>query len=119
MTVKECYEKMGADYDEVFARLRTDERITKFLGKVLADGSYDLLCSSLKEKNMPEAFRAAHTLKGVCMILSLNKLYVSSEKLTEALRGREDYGDDLLPLLDGVKSDYEAAISAIKELVGA
>lgn len=119
MTVKECYEKMGADYDEVFARLRTDERIVKFLGKVLADGSFALLRSSLEEKNMPEAFRAAHTLKGVCMNLSLTKLYASSEKITEALRGRKAYGDDLLPLYENVKADYETTVNAIKELIGA
>ena len=47
MTVKECYDAMGADYEDVFARLRKDERIQKFLLKVMNDKSYDLLCSSL------------------------------------------------------------------------
>ena len=32
MTVKECYEAMGADYDDVMGRLRKDERVQKFLG---------------------------------------------------------------------------------------
>ena len=48
MTVKECYDAMGADYEDVFARLRKDERIQKFLLKVMNDKSYDLLCSSLE-----------------------------------------------------------------------
>ena len=107
---------MGGNYDEVFSRLRTDERIEKFLLKILSDGSYELLLSSIESRNMPEAFRAAHTLKGVCLNLSVSKLYGSSEKLTEALRGREDYGDDLLPLLQTVKDDYALTIGAIKEL---
>ena len=64
MTVKECYDAMGADYEDVFARLRKDERIQKFLLKVMNDKSYDLLCSSLESGDMAEAFRAAHTLKG-------------------------------------------------------
>ena len=42
MTVKECYDAMGADYEDVFARLRKDERIQKFLLKVMNDKSYDL-----------------------------------------------------------------------------
>ena len=46
MTVKECYETMGADYDGVVSRLRTDERVRKFLLKVLNDKSYELLCTS-------------------------------------------------------------------------
>ena len=35
MNVRECYAAMGGNYDEVFSRLRTDERITKFLFRVL------------------------------------------------------------------------------------
>lgn len=35
MTVKECYDAIGADYDDVFSRLRKDDRIRKFLLKVL------------------------------------------------------------------------------------
>ena len=52
MTVRECYEAMGANYDEVFSRLRSDERIVRFLIKVAEDGSYALLCRSLEEKYM-------------------------------------------------------------------
>ena len=37
MTVKQCYEAMEANYEEVESRLRTEERIKKFLLKVLND----------------------------------------------------------------------------------
>ena len=88
MTVQECYEAMGADYDDVISRLRTDERVTKFLLKILNDGSFQLLTDSLAAKNMEDAFRAAHTLKGVAMNLSLTALYHAAGPMTEALRGR-------------------------------
>lgn len=116
MTVRECYEKMGGDYDDVLARLRDDARILRFLGKVADDGSFALLTSSLKARNMPEAFRAAHTIKGVCMNLSLSKLYASAHALTEALRGRESYGDDIAPLYEKVKEDYESTVAHIRAL---
>ena len=29
MTVKECYEAIGADYEDVMGRLRKDERVEK------------------------------------------------------------------------------------------
>ena len=51
MTIKECYQKMGGDYDEVFSRFRKDERIQKFVLKFLDDKSYELLCESLKSEN--------------------------------------------------------------------
>lgn len=116
MTVKECYEAMGGDYDDVVSRLRTDERIAKFLLKIADDKSYALLLDSLEAKNMEEAFRAAHTLKGVCMNLSIKRLYGSAEQLTEALRGRHEYDSSLEPLLEKVKEDYAVTIDCIKRL---
>ena len=65
MTVKECYDAMGANYEEIISRLRTEERVKKFVLKILNDKSYDLLINSMEERNMEEAFRAANTIKGV------------------------------------------------------
>ena len=35
MTVKECYEQMGADYEDVLGRLRNETLIRKFAKKFL------------------------------------------------------------------------------------
>ena len=118
MTVKECYDAMGADYEDVFVRLRKDERIQKFLLKVMNDKSYDLLCSSLESGDMAEAFRAAHTLKGVCQNLSLTPLYKSAAVLSDRLKEQTEYGSDIEPMLDRVREDYERTISCIRELDG-
>ena len=66
MTLKECYQAMDASYDEVISRLRSERMVQKFALKFLNDGSYQLLISSMEEGNCEEAFRAAHTIKGVC-----------------------------------------------------
>ena len=63
MTLKECYEKMEANYDEVIGRLRSERLVQKFALKFLDDPSYQLLITSMEEKNYEEAFRAAHTIK--------------------------------------------------------
>lgn len=118
MTIRECYEAVGGNYDEILSRLRTEERITKFLLRVADDKSFELLTNSLETRNMQEAFRAAHTLKGVCLNLSLNRLQESASKLTEVLRGREDYGEDIVPLYEKVKEDYEITVSNINKLRG-
>lgn len=118
MTVRECYEAMGADYDGVASRLRTDERVQKFLLKVLNDKSFELLRTSLQERNMDEAFRAAHTLKGVCQNLSLDRLYVSSNEMAERLRGGQEYGEDIEPMFKQVEEDYNLTIRCIRQLAG-
>ncbi len=115
MTVQECYDKMGGGYDEVSARLKTDERIAKFLVRFLDDKSYELLCQNI-QTNTPEAFRAAHTIKGICLNLSLGRLFKSSNALTEALRGKETTEPGALKLFETVKADCSATVSAINEL---
>jgi HPt (histidine-containing phosphotransfer) domain-containing protein len=115
MTTKECYDAMGGDYEDVMSRLMKEERVAKFLQKVLADKSYSLLCSALEEKNMPEAFRAAHTLKGVSQNLSITRLGDSSAKMTELLRNRESYGDDIEEMFKQVTADYELTCNCIRK----
>lgn len=86
MTIQECYKKMGADYDEVFHRLPRESMVRKFALMFLNDDSYPKLKQSLKEGNVQEAFRAAHTLKGVCQNLGFTNLYQPAYELTEVLR---------------------------------
>ena len=64
MTVQECYDAIGGDYDEIMSRLRSEERVKKFAGMFLKEECYNTLVEKLKEQNQEEAFRAAHTLKG-------------------------------------------------------
>ena len=61
MTLKECYEAIGGNYEEVIGRLRSERLVQKFTLKFLDDKSLELLEKSLKEENYEEAFRAAHS----------------------------------------------------------
>lgn len=116
MTVKECYTEMGGNYDEVFGRLRTDERIAKFLRRVAEDKSMELLESSIASGNAEEAFRAAHTLKGICMNLALTKMSASASAATEALRGKATVEAGVAPLVAALKADYELTVKCINAL---
>lgn len=116
MTVKECYEIMGANYDEVFSRLRSDDRIQRFLRKIPEDPTYDLLIKSVEAGDAHEAFRAAHTLKGLSLNFSLTKLLASSSALTESLRGKDSFSMEFEQLFEQVKSDYADMMSAILAL---
>ena len=112
MTIQECYDALGGDYQEVLGRLYSEALVRKFVGKFLADQSFQLLEDSLKAENYEDAFRAAHTLKGVCQNLSFTRLYQSSHEITEALRTKNfDLADQLLP---SVEADYIQTAAAIQ-----
>ena len=109
MTVEQVYKNMDSDYASVKDRLQNDALIEKFLIKFLADESYANIF-----KNLEEAFRAAHTLKGVCQNLGLDRLYKSSYDVTEALRnGKNDVTSEMMEKLE---SDYDITVSSIREL---
>ncbi len=114
MTIQECYEALGGDYEEVIGRLMREKMVQKFLLKFLNDKSYDLLVESIEADNAEEAFRAAHTIKGVCQNLSFTKLYQSSELITEMLRAGDTAG--AYAFLDNVTEDYEQTVKAIRAL---
>ena len=43
MTIQECYQKMGADYEDVLKRLYSESMIRKFARMFLDDDSYPKL----------------------------------------------------------------------------
>ncbi|MCM1321427.1 MAG: Hpt domain-containing protein [Bacteroides sp.] len=116
MTVQECYTTLGADYDGVFNRLRKDERIVKFLLMFLKDPSYDQLKSAIEARNAENAFRAAHTIKGVGQNLSLTALYESASRLSDIFRNRTDFCDDALPEFETLTREYQKAVDCIQQL---
>lgn len=112
MTLQECYAAMGADYDDVLGRLRSDRLVQKFVLKFLNDEHYELLITSFANEDYEEAFRAAHTIKGICLNLGFTELLHSSSNLAEALRcGYTPSADDLIK---EVEKDYFSTINAIK-----
>lgn len=115
MTVQECYEAMGADYKEVLRRLGNAERVERFLLKFPEDRSYEELIRAMESGDCESAFRAAHTLKGICLNLSLTPLAESSIALTESLRGGER-SEETGSLFEAVIRDYDRTIQAIRIL---
>lgn len=116
MNIEECYEKMGGNYAAVSMRLPSQGLIKKFIGRFLEDQSFDTLCRQMECGNREEAFRAAHTLKGVCANLSFSRLQDSVSLLTEELRPEtSSISERAIELLKDVRCDYAITVEAIRE----
>ena len=103
MNLQECYTALGGNYAEVSSRLHSERLVQKFVLKFLDDKSYELLCTSMAEKNYEEAFRAAHTIKGVCQNLGFNRLL------------RNGWTPEADTLVGQVEEDYRITVEAIQE----
>ena len=114
MSLKTCYEALGGNYDEAIGRLMSERIAQKFVLKFLNEESYAQLTAALAAKDGEAAFRAAHTLKGVCLNLSFDKLCASVEPLCEALR--HGWTDEALTLAQPVEADYLQTVAAVRAL---
>ena len=96
MNLKELYACCGGDFDTVMDIWRSDERVARFLGRFLEDGSYANF----------------HTLKGVCLNLCLTRLSESSATGTDALRSGEDHTTPAM--LARFDADYAQVTQSIR-----
>ncbi len=115
MTVKELYERLGADYNDAMERVFDEDLLKMLCGMFLEDKSYGTLSEALSNKDYPAAFESAHTLKGVAANLGFSRLYNVASDLTECLRGGTPKGD-VDGLYEKVKDEYELTAVAVKEL---
>ena len=116
MTMRECYEAIGGNYEDVLGRLRSEALIRKFTLKFLEDQSYPQLKQALNDKNYEDAFRSAHTLKGVCQNLSFDRLCEVSHELTEHLRDRTGEQPGIPEAMEKVTEVYEMTMEEIKKM---
>ena len=104
MTIKECYEAMGDNYDNVLKR---------FALKFLNEKSYQNIKEYYAKQDIDEVFMAAHTLKGVCLNLGFDSVFEPSSQITEILRaGSFDGCEKYMPELD---EKYNKLIGVLEE----
>lgn len=116
MTVQEFYTAVGSDYNEVIGRLGKEERIYKYLDRFAQSNSIAEVDTALEAKNWEAAFRATHSLKGVCLNLGIGKLGASSSNLCEMLRGGEPT-EDITEAVGVMRADYADTMDAIAGLL--
>lgn len=118
MNIQEFYTSIdptGNEYTNVMSRLGTERLVDKYLKKMTNDKSYENLKQAIASGNYKEAFMASHTIKGICMNLSLKILAESSSALTEELRNDPDPAR-VSVLFKQVEEDYELVTNGIKSI---
>jgi len=112
MTILECYETMGADYYEVLGRFQKESLVERFFLKFENDKTFEELMAACEKRDRSEAFRAAHSLKGVAGNLALTRLNKAAANLTEQLRkGDEDPDSELV---SKVIAEYRVVAEALR-----
>lgn len=89
ITLETFYRLLGAEAEQVTVRLGSEALVRRVLLKFPDDPNCAELVSSLEQDRLPDAFRAAHTLKGIAANLGFEALRRAADVITEALH-RQD-----------------------------
>lgn len=114
---KKELEDWGVGFAEALERFMGNEDLMeKFLVKFLNDPNMELLQKALQDRDVKEAFKACHALKGVAGNLSLNGFLQEVKDLTEILRA--DSLEGAAALFDKIRPKYDALIAILKKYEG-
>ena len=109
MTIKECYDKMGADYNNIFERIGDAGLIEYLVLKFTKDTNMEKLMDALARQD----YEAVHTLKGVVLNLGLTQLEPGVVALTEEMRGNK--APQSQELVESVKDIYARTMLILEE----
>lgn len=123
MTLKECYELTGSDYEAALSRLGSEEVIDVIVTMFAEDDTFTELETLIAKGNTEGAVMAAHKLKGVTSNIGFGLLADSSTEILGALRnGNIEAASAILkltlPLFERTITAVEAYCSQKKAAIG-
>ncbi len=115
--MREKLEALGVQYDEVLNRfLGKEDFYQRMLKKFLEDKNFEGMEQAVAQKSFKDAFKFAHTIKGLCANLGLNGILEYEMPLTEELRN-EPYDEEAITnYLAKTKEEYKKAVDVITAL---
>ncbi len=115
--MKDKLAQIGVEYDETLKRFMGKEDFyLRMLKKFLDDKNYGELKQAVADKNWPEAFKHAHTVKGLCGNLSLGDMLKYVVPLTEELRSEPYNEETILAYMEDANKAYDQTVEVIRSL---
>ena len=115
--MKEKLAEIGVDYSEVINRFMGKEDFyLRMLKMFLNDGNYEGLKRAVEQKNWPEAFTYAHTVKGLCGNLGLSGILEYIVPLTEEVRSAPYDEENIVNYMNDAAKAYEKTVEVIQSL---
>ncbi len=113
--LEQFYASVGSNAATIISRLGgSSALVERFLGKFPSDGSMQALRTALDSGETQVAFRAAHTMKGLCANLGLQTLFEKASAVTELLRaGSLEEARTALPELE---EEYKRTLEALRSI---
>lgn len=108
---------LGVNIPETLSRMLDNEEFYfSVLKSFPEDGTFNSLKSAMEEERYEDAFKAAHTLKGLCANLGLGGIGDFATDLTEVLRNPPYDAGRAKELFELVSDFYSVTVKGINEI---
>lgn len=115
---KAALEGMGMNVNSTVNRFMGNEALyLKFLNKFQTDQSVANIQKYIAEQNTEEAFKSAHTLKGVAANLGLDPIARCASDIVEIFRGKTQFSEVDTASLDALREELNATYQALMKLL--
>lgn len=113
--IREKLEGVGIDVNDLMDRLMGNMTlISRFFKRFPDDASYERMVAGIEKGDVEEAFRGAHSLKGVCANLSMKRFLTVLNPLVDKLR--EGQLDGVPVMLSSVDEEYRKVVTMIQDI---
>ena len=113
--IREKLEGVGVDVNDLMERLMGNMTlISRFFKRFPDDASYERMVAGIEKGDVEEAFRGAHSLKGVCANLSMKRFLTVLNPLVDKLR--EGRLDGVQVMLSSVDEEYRKVVTMIQDI---
>lgn len=113
--IREKLEGVGIDVNDLMERLMGNMTlISRFFKRFPDDASYERMVAGIEKGDVEEAFRGAHSLKGVCANLSMKRFLTVLNPLVDKLR--EGQLDGVQVMLSSVDEEYRKVVTMIQDI---
>lgn len=100
MNIRQYYDAIGGSYQQALDQVCGREAaLIRYVRRFAEDETFDALAHAVDAGDVAAVFRAAHTLKGLCLTLRFDAMSPACAVLTELAR----------PSVDGIVPEVEAA----------
>ena len=118
MTLRELYQTIDGDYDQVMNVLRMEKLIDKHIREFPTSGVVDRLLAAEEKMDPTELFEAAHAMKGVCANLGIKTLSNAASGIAEEYRPgneRKLSDDEVKERIDAIRKMYDHIAEEIQK----
>ncbi len=115
MTVREMYEIIGGDYEDLLSRVFSDDLAERFIKMYAETKDVDAMVEAFEKKDYRTVFELSHGLKGMTGNMSLKRNSETIVAICESVR-HGDPTEDISGLIEKAKKEHEELLSLIKQL---